>query len=485
MTHSTPRHPLSLTVLIASSLLVVPPPAAGQVPRLALEDCAPENVVGPARCGTLKVWENRDARAGRTLDLYVVVLPASGETSEPDPIYVLTGGPGSAATGSAPGWSRSDARARRTIVLMDQRGTGRSNVLDCLYPDDAPVDVYLGQIFEPEHIAACRARLEGEADLTQYHSPHSLDDLDDLRAALGHEQINLLGSSYGTRAALVYLRRHEPHVRSVVLQASMSMRQVMPMGMAQDAEGALHGVLADCAAMPACAAAYPNLEDDYRVALEGARRPVAVRIRDPRGGAEVDGTLRPAGFAEALRAMMYDPNATRDIPRFLHAAATQHDYSGFAQFGATRAYNIARLAATGMYLSVTCAEDIPFADEAQEYAAGEGTFLADHRARSHFEACRRWARGRVSDDFHAPVVSHVPALVLNGAHDPVTPPRWGADVAMHLSRSFHVVIPHGGHGWGGLEGVDCVAAIRDAFIEDPTARPDTTCLERIRRRPFN
>jgi pimeloyl-ACP methyl ester carboxylesterase len=456
------------------------------MPRLDLASCEIGGVTGPAECGTLTVYEDREAHSGRTLDLYVVVLPATDPDPEADPIYVLTGGPGSAATGSAGGASRSPFRARRPYVFMDQRGTGRSNGLHCLVGDDEPVDTFLGEIFDEDHIARCREELAERADLTRYTTPLAMDDLDDLRQALGHERINLWGTSYGTRAALVYLRRHGEHVRSAVLNASMSLGQVMPMGMSADAEAAVRNVLDDCATAEPCASRFPDLEDDYRLAVEGASEPMSVTIMDPRTDQEVEATMQPAGFGEALRAMMYSPGATRDIPLFLHRAAREGNYDGFAQFGAERAMAISRGAAAGLYLSVTCAEDIPFANEAGEYEAARGTFLADSRARSHFDACRLWPRGSVADDFHEYVVSDVPILIINGAHDPVTPPRWGADAAEHLSRSIHVIVPHGGHGWSGLQNSTCVGRIREAFIETPTTDGlDLSCLSEIRRQPFN
>jgi pimeloyl-ACP methyl ester carboxylesterase len=474
----------SIPSLVTLALLSVTPIVAQEaVPRLELEPCEIGGIA-EAQCGTLTVYEDRAARSGRTLDLYVVVVPATDPDPEPDPIYVLTGGPGSAATEAAP-TARTPLRARRSYVFMDQRGTGRSNGLYCLVGDDAPVDAFLGEIFDPERIARCREELADRADLTLYTTPIAMDDLDDLREALGHEKINLWGTSYGTRAALVYLRRHEEHVRSAVLNASMSLRQTMPMEMAADAETAIRNVIADCLASEPCAARYPDLEEDYRVAVEGASGPVEVTLEDPRTEQDVQATMQPAGFAEALRAMMYDPEATRDIPRFLHRAAREGNYDGFAQFGARRAWAIARLAAGGLYLSVTCAEDIPFANEPGEYETGQGTFLTDRRARSHFNACRLWPQGSVPEDFHDQVVSDVPVLILNGEHDPVTPPRWGREAAQYLSRSIHVVVPHGGHAWSGLERSACVFPIRAAFIENPTADElDMSCLDRIRRRPF-
>ncbi len=473
-----------LALLIPSCLLATSL-AAQAVPRSNVASCEGATSESDAVCGKLTVWEDRDARSGRTLDLFYMILPATGPNPEPDPIYVLTGGPGSAATGTAGGWIGSEHREHRTIVMMDQRGTGRSNGLKCLFDEDAPVEVYLGQIFDPDHIADCVEDLSKHADLTKYTSPFSLDDVEDLRQALGHDQINLWGTSYGTRASLVYLRRHGTHVRSAVLNGSMSLGQVMPDGMALDAEAALRGVLKDCSEMPDCAAAFPTVQADYRAVVEADWESVGVTIRDPRTDAPVDATMTRAGFAESLRAMMYDPGATRDIPRLLHLAATDGNYDGFGQFGAARAHAIGLLAATGMYLSVTCAEDIPFANEPGEYEQAAGTFLGDARARSHFEACRRWPAGSVDPDFHDAVASEAPVLIINGSHDPVTPPHWGEDAARTLPNALHVTVPHGHHGWGSLENSDCVNRIQAAFLAEPGRHPDVTCLDQVRRRPFN
>ncbi len=468
-----------------AALVAAAPLTAQDVPSFAYGEC-PEGAPEGSRCGALTVWEDRDARSGRTLDLDVIVLEATGPNPRPDPVYVLTGGPGQAATGSAGGSRRHPLRAQRDIVFMNQRGTGGSNELPCRHDDDAPVDVYLGQIFDPELAAECVRDLSERADLTKYQSPYSLDDLDDLREALGHDRINLWGGSYGTRAALVYIRRHEEHVRTAVLNASMSMDQIMPEGMARDAEAAIRGVLRDCADMPDCAAKYPDLDADYTAVVERTRDPVPVTVTDPRNGAEVEALLQPAGFAEALRAMLYAPGPTQDVPRLLHLAATTGDYDGFANFGAARAHNIAQLAPAGMYLSVTCAEDIPFANEPGEYEQGAGTFLADARARSHFDACRIWPRGEVPADFHDPVVSDLPVLIISGTHDPVTPPRWGEAAARTLPNGIHVVVPFGHHGWGGLENAGaCVLGIQVSFLAAPLDAPDTDCLSTIRRRPFN
>ena len=149
------RRVRAFAVLLAGSFLPAPG-LAQDVP--SFEEKACRRPLPGARCGTLTVWEDRDAARGRTLDLSVLVLEATGPEPRPDPIYVLTGGPGSAATGSAGGWVQSPFRADRDIVMMDQRGTGESNVLLCLHPDDAPVDVFLGPLFDTGLLDSVRGR---------------------------------------------------------------------------------------------------------------------------------------------------------------------------------------------------------------------------------------------------------------------------------------------------------------------------------------
>jgi pimeloyl-ACP methyl ester carboxylesterase len=304
--------------------------------------------------------------------------------------------------------------------------------------------------------------------------------------AIGDDRMNLIGGSYGTRAALVSLRRHGEHVRSAVLHGSTAMSHPMPAGFARAAEDALDGVIRDCAAEPACATAFPELPEDYRRAVKAIEAaPREYSVRDPRDESSVTVRLTGRDFAESLRAMLYAPATAIQVPALLHRAARTGDYQRFAEFQLRRNISLARGIAEGMYFALTCTEDVARTDTAAAYRAGRGTFLMDHRARAHIEGCRGWPRGELPPGFGEEVASDVPVLIITGQYDPATPPADARAAASRLTNARVVIVPHGGHSAGGLTGVECIARLEIAFIEDPDpAALDTGCLAEIRRRPF-
>ena len=458
-------------------------PGAGE---LRLSPCKPEIATAPAECGTYTVWEDRAARRGRTLDLNIVLLTATGTSRRSDPLVYLAGGPGQAVTMLARSLAGSSRRRERDILLVDQRGTGRSNGLFCGPELTAPASEFMVS-FDPARAHKCAQELSSRADLRQYLTSSAMDDLDEVRAALGYERLNLHGDSYGTRAALVYLRQHGDRVRSVTLQGALAMSPPWLAGMARSAEDALEGVIGDCSRDKACAEAFPALRMDYKravTAIEAGRREYSVR--DPRGGSTVTVTLTARDFAESLRGMLYAPAAARQVPLFLHQAARTGDYRPFAEFQLQRNIGSASGFAEGMYFAVTCTEDVPRTDPATAYAAGRGTFLADHRARAHIESCRDWPRGVLPTDFGQEVASDVPVLVITGEYDPVTPPSHARSAASRLKRSRVVIVPHGGHSAAGLTNTACIQQLMAEFLE--TADPnglDTGCLAGIQRPAFD
>jgi len=472
---------------VATLLVTIPARSAGQAPargELRLSSCAAE-IAAPAECGTFTVWENRVARTGRTIDLNVVVLRASGMDALPDPVVFLTGGPGQDATSLARGLANDSMRRTRDILLVDQRGTGRSNGLPCAPEPGAPASAFMATM-DTVLIHRCVRALSARADLRYYLTPYAMDDLDDLRAALGYDRVNLIGVSYGTRAALVYIRRHGEHVRSAMLQGSTAMSHPMPAGFARAAEDALHGVIEDCAADAACAKAFPKLPADYRKAVQTIEAgPREYAIRDPRSGSTATVQFTASDFAEALRAMLYVPATARPVPALLSHAASTGDYQQFAEFQLRRNIGLASGLAQGMYFAVTCTEDVDRTDAARAYAAGQGTFLADHRARAHIEGCRGWPRGELPAGFGNEVESAVPVLFITGQYDPATPPIDARTAASHLTNARVLIVPHGGHSAGGLTGGACLTRLQLAFLDSAApARLDMGCLAGMRRPPF-
>jgi pimeloyl-ACP methyl ester carboxylesterase len=477
----------------ASVLIALLSLAAGaQQPRLALTSCVLPDVpaTANAQCGTFSVYENRAARSGRTIELRVVVFRATGPNRAPDPIFFIAGGPGSSIVEQAGGIARDPAglRERRDLVLVDQRGTGGSHPINCEFygPPDS-LQSFLGDFMPPAAVRRCRETFGKDTDLTQYMTTIAVGDLDDVRAALGAEQINLSGGSYGTRAAQEYMRRYPNRVRSATLFGVVPPSEHMPQHFARDAQDALDDLLADCTADTACRASFPQLAGDIRTVFERlAREPARVTLDHPRSGKPVTLSLSYDMVAETLRYMLYVSADAALIPAAMHQAVNG-DFTWLAR-RALRARGGMTGNGTfdGLYLAITCLEDVPYTDTTREAAEAKGTFLGEYRMRQQRAACASWGRPRhPSADYHTPVQSNAPVLLVTGAQDPVTPPRYAAEVARTLPNSVTVVVPFGAHGLRGLEGLSCIDRLQHDVIEKGSvAGLDTSCVSKIRRRGF-
>jgi len=473
------RAPLAALVV---ALALVPAGAQSPAGRIALAPC--EVGGAAARCGTVTVFEDRAARAGRTIDLKVIVLGATGSPVG-DPVVWLTGGPGSAATASAAGLARrTDLREHHDIVMVDQRGTGASNPLRCRLYDPEDPQQYLGDFMPLDRVRACRAALETIADLRLYTTPLAADDLDDVRAALGYDRVIVQGSSYGTRVALVYARRHPSRVGRMVLTGVVPTYYHQPVAYATESQKALDGLFADCEADAACARAFPDLAREFAA--------VVARVTEGpvRAGAVMEGpaahplTMSRGALAETVRYMLYTPADAAELPAHIHAAFAGN-FLPFARqlIARRRGYESVF---DGMFLSVSCAEDLPGHDRAAARASVGTTFLEDYRVRQQADACELWPAGDLPPDFFTPVRATAPTLIVSGQYDPVTGPAWGDAAARDLPDSRHVVVPHGGHGFAGLEHARCVSTIVKAFVDGTApADLDTACLATIRRPPFS
>lgn len=462
-------------------------------PELVLGPCTGVPDLPPeARCGTYEVWENRGARSGRKIPLRVLVLPAEGPDRLPDPFVYFEGGPGDSAV-EAGSWLALDfksLRRRRDILLVDLRGTGASAPLFCPgLQENADLQGFLDHYLPPAQVKACAERLGKVADLAQYTTDSSVDDVDEVRAALGYDKVNLYGVSGGSRAALVYLRRHPDRVRTVALASVSPTDERGPFPMARNAQRALDGLIAECAGDEGCRAAFPRLREEVAAVLRQAgQEPVTVRLSGGETGGPVpvpvpvDIRLTRNALALTLRYMLYRPPMAALLPLHVHRAA-QGDWKPMAETARTAAGGISF--ARGYYLSVTCSEDLPFIREEEIAAAVQGSFLGDLRIRQQQAACAAWPVPPVGRSFLEPVVSGVPVLLISGERDPVTPPGNAERVARTLRNSVQVVVPDGGHSFGGIEGAECVDRLIIRLVETGTVKGlDGTCLERAKRPEF-
>ncbi|CAN5864899.1 alpha/beta fold hydrolase [soil metagenome] len=457
-------------------------PRSGDEPStLALAECALPDLDDRALCGKLQVYEDRDAGAGRRIPLRVAVLPATGPESRRDPIFVLVGGPGQGAVESAASYAEllAPLRVERDLVFVDQRGTGGSNPLQCDLYSGQPSGP-LGDFFPPDAVRACRAALEREAELRLSPSALAAEDLDDVRAALGYDRIHLEAASYGTRVALLYLRSHSARVRAAFLRSVSPPWMRQPLSFAEDAQAALDSLTAACRLDPTCQEAFPRFEEELESVLE----------RVGSGGVTVDlgGERAPprtvvwtrGAFAEKVRFLLYAPGLSMFLPVLIHHAA-EGDFVPFTEIAWDLGEQVAHVGTTGMYLSVTCTEDVARITPEEAANGWPGTFLGDYRVRQQMAACALWPVGTLPPDFDAPIESDVPVLLVSSTIDPITPPRWAEEAARGLRNSRRLLVPNVGHS----PATDCVMAIAREFLATASHKGlDIACLGEARRPPF-
>jgi pimeloyl-ACP methyl ester carboxylesterase len=456
---------------------------ATQGATAALEPCRLKGVEHEALCASLSRPLDPAQDNAVRIELHYAVLPALARHKKPDPVFFLAGGPGQSAIGLAGVLSRMLARfgQRRDIVLVDQRGTGRSAPLDC---GAEPATLPLRDLADPQRQVQrardCLKALQAlpHGDLRRYTTTLAMADLDAVRQALGVERINLLAASYGTRAALEYLRRYPQHVRRVVLDGVAPPDMALPEATAPDAQAAFDALLQACAQEPACQARHPKLRENWRALLSGLPRPV--RVAHPLTGQDEELQLTRDMLLTMVRTALYAPATASALPAALDEAAAGR----FAALvGLSSALGPARggaALAQGMHFSVVCAEDLP-GGNAPPQAMDFGPGLAA----LYREVCAFWPRGEVDPAFRQVPPAGVPVLLLSGGIDPATPPRHAERVARALgAKSRHEVVPQAGHGLLAL------ACMRDAafrFVEaadDADAlRVDAGCARNIPRPP--
>ena len=454
-------------------------------PRLKLEPC-PGPAEKEALCGKYEVFENRATRSGRKIALNVMMLPASAATREPDPVFYLEGGPGGAAVATGKAGGRRPffdlLRKRRDVVFVDQRGTGESNRLACEMADPADLRTYFGERFPVERVKQCRTELEKIADLTLYSTPIAMDDLDEVRDALGYQRINLYGGSYGSIAAMSYLRQHGDHVRSIVIAGVAPIDYRLPLPIAKGVQHALDRLFEDCAANDGCRTTYPNLKAEFAEVLARLEKePANVNLTDPATRKSQAVTISRNAFTEHLRLLLYFPQMMSRIPLVIHQAH-ENDYTLFGIYALTYSRLIENTIARGMHLSVVCGEDLPFISESDIVRETAGTVYGDTLVRSYKKACENWPRPQIPASFVEPVKSNAAVLMLSGDLDPVTPPWLAAAAVKHLANGRQLVIRNGSHSTV----TDCTEGLAADFIAKGSAKDlDATCVDKIRRLPFN
>ena len=437
-------------------------------------------VTAAARCGYLEVPENPEEPDGRTIRLHVAVGEAGSQTPAQDPLFFFAGGPGQAASET---WvmirnALRKVRKDRDIVMVDQRGTGQSNPLQCrsqaMTDLDATID-YAQITLEAER---CRDSLE--ADPRFYTTTVAMQDIDAVRRAMGYEQINLLGVSYGTRAAQVYLRQFPETVRSVVLDSVVPMQLALGQEHAPMLDEAVQKVLAACSQDADCESRFPNQAGALSDLLADLRaQPRELALTHPVTGEVENLTITAETLAVAIRFLSYTSESQAMLPLLIHEAVTTGDLTRLAAQAMLVMDNLTESLSRGMELSVMCSEDYPFLNLGADQS---DTILGDIMLRGFEAQCSVWPAGVVPDGFHDPVRSDVPVLLLSGERDPVTPPQYGDQVAETLENSLHLVAQGQAHS---VMRHRCLQDVVSAFIVAGTLEDlDTACVDNIAASPF-
>jgi pimeloyl-ACP methyl ester carboxylesterase len=474
---------MSRKILLAAAFgffLAATPAVAARAPAsVTLAPCRVPGVDEALRCGVLRVPENRATRHGRMLPLKIVVLPARRPNPALGPIFYLSGGPGETATESVEYYARAPEREEMDVVFVDQRGTGEGHFLGCPPPagsDDHPEN-YLKGPFDLPNVRACRDRLARAFDLSRYGTAAWIEDLDEVRRALGYGRINLSAGSFGTYAAQRYLRRYGRHVRAAYLLSPVIPANRTPLYMPRDGQAALERLFARCEGDAACRADHPRFRTDFAAALARLRQgPVEAGIRHPATGARTTVRLTEAAFVDAVRVFLYRSETARQLPRLI-ARAAAGDYGEFADAavrGVRGFYGGIRM---GVGLAVTCNEFVNRISDAEVAPAAAGSFLGRFRIDAQRAACALWPRTARPRDDLAPFRSGVPALLVTGDMDPVAPPSWAAQLRSAMPNALHLTVPGAGH----TEENPCIDRIRAQFFRAGTVRGlDTACMAELR-----
>lgn len=457
--------------------------ASVQAAEIELSPCdltaAGGRLEADARCGTLAVPLDPGDPGAETIDLFVAVVDALAEQGAADPLVVIAGGPGQAATSfyvtAEPAFAR--VVRKRDIILVDQRGTGRSAPLMCEGGED---DVFLEAGDIDRVVDASRECLEGLAhDPRFFTTSVAVRDLERVRQALGYPELNLYGISYGTRVAQHYLRRYPDRTRRVILDGVLPPAVALGADVPVASQAALDALFDRCEADAGCREAFPDLRIRFAAVLARLREtPVEVSVDHPRTGDAIDVVVDHWMLVGVVRLLVYQPQTAALLPLLIDAV-DGGDYSALATQVFLLTEGLEGLA-VGLNNAVVCTEDVPFQGEV-DLDAQAATYMGTAFVEGLGRICEFWPRGVMDDELRELVSSDKPVLMLSGELDPITPPHYARRAATRLTNVVDVVGPGQGHG---MLTTSCGQRLAADFLDVDVSRLDRSCVDRMRPAPI-
>jgi pimeloyl-ACP methyl ester carboxylesterase len=302
-------------------------------------------------------------------------------------------------------------------------------------------------------------------------------DIEEVRKWLGYEKINLFGVSFGTRLAQVYMKMFPNSVESTVLWSPTTIETKMPLYHARFAEESLNKLFEDCKKDSSCNQNFPNLKSEFLdLAAKAKGGPFTYKMNSTSGN-PVEIAIPWYAFHTKIRGLMYSPTGLRQLPFLIHEASQGNWAPFIARFPSGSSYD--DFIAEGLYLCVTCTEDVPFISDDDIASWTKDTFMGDYRVVQQQNACAHWAKGTVSDNYFEPVTSDIPTFIISGYFDPVTPPSMGEEIVKTLSNGHFITIPGMSHTFDGLANPGCFDRLVVDFFDNPSLRPNSDCIKQM------
>ncbi|MCO1334315.1 alpha/beta hydrolase [Microbulbifer sp. OS29] len=413
-------------------------------------------------CTDLPVGEGDTA-----VDLAVMIAPAVNDIGR-EPIYLLAGGPGQAASHLTPILNAlHKVNQDRAIVLVDRRGSGYSGAFDCGINREITMD--LGVV--SERLSECY--LEKTTFANALNSRQAVEDLEKVRIHLGHGKIALWGGSWGTRTALLYQQWY-PDSLSVLILDAVAPIDTKVFLTARAAENALRKLELDCSEDPICAE-LGNWRVELDQLLVSWDKSGGANFPDPRSGDRLKVDIPRSFLQNLIRTALYAPETAAQIP-FAVSQAGSGNYlplSGLAGLLSDSGMSV------GLTLSVACAEELNRTSSEELAADSRGSFLGTAFFEFFEEGCRVWPVAPFS--YKKPEPRNHPVLLISGEADPITPYYYADQNLNYLSGAKHLLVPGGGH-INTMRG--CVPELIKIFLNSPSEALDTACLDDIQRPPF-
>ncbi|MFP8845039.1 alpha/beta hydrolase [Shewanella baltica] len=442
------------------------------------DTCYVEGVSDRLNCGFVTVPENPNKPDGKQIQVHYVVLPAVKNVNHEEALLAIAGGPGQSAIDNAAGFDAmlSKVRQQWDILLIDQRGTGRSNLLTCDEGAQSPLSFDDDNADTLAETQKCLAKID--ADVTQYGSLNAIKDFEAVRQHLGYKKLHVYGISYGTRMAQLYMRLYPAHLATVTLDGIVPMQQsVLEIGASIDRGFDL--LFKDCQETTACHAQFPELKAEFdQVAASLAKAPVMENVYDPVTGEKTMLTMTRGKFYGSIRMALYQANVRALVPHAIHQAA-KHNFQPILGLYSLTIDNAGM--AMGMHASVVCGEDMHRITPAMREQA-QHSFMGKTMLEGLEATCEVWKVPAVDDSFSEPISSDIPTLLLSGEIDPATPPSWGELAMEKLTNAKHFVAPYATHGVAYQSCANNLIAdlVRSGSVNDL----DGECLQKDVRRSF-